>query len=359
MDVTENIDAEQRRSNAGDYHKIAKQLEDEYKIPIHVGRTGLLSLQDMNQDRTLRGLAIGTRGRSPLPIAQMLFAIDPINMIDLSLMTLTPPRLYESVGPLKDRWMQARPRSVSNRRMALVRVVQAQAAQAPDTVTATYDRTGVRLLTYEPNAPRDLFAVRDQVAADLKTLAGFQRAQAQAATFMQQIESQGWEAALAELNRTVGEQLKERPQDPNVFVMQTRQGLRRTSISQLFMLEQEGQHNPVALTQYSRNQASTQLSQQLYDLLGSDADRLETPQLVISAQDSSVYCIKDLRIKRLTQEEYEKNRIVFFLQENFIQSQSLAVDHFRPDHVIARSRFAWDKPDKNNDRAGDTNDAQP
>ena len=274
-------------------------------------------------------------------------------MIDLQLLNQTRPRLYDSVGPLRHRWLQQRPTSVTGMTMALVRIVQALPAQAPASLEAQYDRSGVRLAPLDPNAPSDTYAVRTQVEQDLKTLAGFKRAQQEAVRFMEWVEADGWTTALARLNQEVGEKLKERPQDPNLFALEVTRSIRQAQTSQLYTLRKQGQQNPLALAQHRYLQIRTLLGRQLYPLVSPETDRLDQAQLLVFEPESSVYCIHDIRINRLTLEEYQKTQEVIHYRENYVQAQSLAVEHFNPSSIIKRSRFAWEESLQETDDAND------
>lgn len=337
------------------YPSIAAAIKESFNLDLHVGETGMLTMEDLNGDTHLGRLSISGRTQYPIPLAQVLFAIEPINMIDLQLLTLARPRLHESVGPLKHRWIQQRPTTVKGLTMALVRVSNAVTAQAPADLNFSYDRTGVRIDGMDANSPPEIFSVRSLVATDLKTLAGFARTREEAARFMDQVKRDGWTPALALLNQEIGDKLKQNPQDPNVFEIETISGLRRAQASQLHMLKKQGQQNPMTRGQYQYTQTRTLLGQQLYPLIPAGQDRLDDPQLLIFKPENSVYCIQNLSVQRLSLEEYQKNSGLIVFREGYVQSQSLAVDHFNPDNIIARSRFVSDDA---GDKVQDANDLQ-
>ncbi len=341
--------------NTSSYASIAADIKENFNLDLHVGDTGMLTMEDLNGDTHLGRLSISGRTQYPIPLAQVLFAIEPINMIDLQLLTLARPRLHDSIGPLKHRWIQQRPTTVKGLTMALVRVTQAVAAQAPADLNFSYDRTGVRIEGTDVNDPRDIFSVRSLVETDLKTLAGFARAREEAAGFMDHVKRDGWTAALTVLNRDIGEKLKQSPQDPNVFEIETINGLRRAQTGQLHILKRQGQQNPMTAGQYQYMQTRTLLGQQLYPLVPAGQNRLDEPQLLIFKPENTAYCVQNMSMQRLSLEEYQKNSGMIVFREGFVQTQSLAVDHFNPVNIIARSRFVADDAD---DEVQDANDTQ-
>lgn len=357
LEMSGELSDEERKAKAEGkrYSEIAAEIQEKYPVTLQTGRTGMLSLEDLNNDSHLSNLAKDGQSRYPIPLAQFLFAIEPINMVDLQLLSQTRPRLYESVGPLKHRWIQQRPTSVSGLTMALVRVTNATIAQAPTNLQTEYDRTGVQLAPIDPNAPKETFVLRGRVEEDLKTLAGFKRAQEEGARLMERIQSEGWTAALETLNQEVGEKLKQTPQDPNVFAIEKLSNIRRAQTSQLVTLRRQSQSNPMALSQYRYVKSRSLLGQALYPLLSPEESRSEQAQFLVFEPENSVYCIKDMSIRRIDLETYQQSQGFILHREDYVQSQSLAIQHFKPDNIIKRWRFAWEE---SKEKPQDTNDVK-
>ena len=55
--------------------------------------------------------------------------------------------------------------------------------------------------------------------------------------------------------------------------------------------------------------------------------------------DMSYYVIKDISVKRLFKEDFEKMKATRLFREDYIQSQSLAVIHFNPENILKRMNF--------------------
>ena len=53
----------------------------------------------------------------------------------------------------------------------------------------------------------------------------------------------------------------------------------------------------------------------------------------------SCYCLKEIYVKRLEQEQYEKIKAMRVYKEDFVQSQGLAAVHFNPENILKRMSF--------------------
>ena len=79
---------------------------------------------------------------------------------------------------------------------------------------------------------------------------------------------------------------------------------------------------------------------QLYSLVPQNSSTAKSlPLLMEFKPEMSFYVIKNILIKRLGLEEYEKNRAKKFFKEDNIQSESMAVVHFNPENILKRMNF--------------------
>jgi len=62
--------------------------------------------------------------------------------------------------------------------------------------------------------------------------------------------------------------------------------------------------------------------------------------------DMSYYCLKNISVKRLDQEQYETIKAIQIYREEHIQSQSLAAVHFNPENILKRMSFRWAREKK-------------
>jgi hypothetical protein len=55
--------------------------------------------------------------------------------------------------------------------------------------------------------------------------------------------------------------------------------------------------------------------------------------------DMAYFCLKNISVKRLEQNQYDRIKAIQDYKEDFIQSQSLAPVHFNPDNILKRMKF--------------------
>ena len=53
----------------------------------------------------------------------------------------------------------------------------------------------------------------------------------------------------------------------------------------------------------------------------------------------SFYCIKNISVKRITLQEYEKTKAMQIQREDYTQSESLAAVYFNPENILKRMSF--------------------
>ena len=53
----------------------------------------------------------------------------------------------------------------------------------------------------------------------------------------------------------------------------------------------------------------------------------------------SVYCIKNISVKRINQQEYEENKAMQLQREDYVQSGTLSAVHFNPQNILKRMNF--------------------
>ena len=83
-----------------------------------------------------------------------------------------------------------------------------------------------------------------------------------------------------------------------------------------------------------------QFRSQLYSLVPQDSNTVDSLPLVMEFKpDMSHYCLKEISVKRLEKEQYEKTKAMRVYKEDFTQSQSLAAVHFNPENILKRTNF--------------------
>ena len=109
----------------------------------------------------------------------------------------------------------------------------------------------------------------------------------------------------------------------------------------------QGQGDPMTSLYLNESRINQQFVDQLYSLVPPDNDRAGTLPLVMEFKpDLSYYVIKDISVKRLFKEDFDKMKATRLFREDYIQSQSLAVIHFNPENILKRMNFKAAEPEE-------------
>lgn len=325
------ISAERRKQAAGDYKTAADQMTEKYKIKVYSGKTGLLSADDIRGDRHLGTMYLRGYGFNPIQLTQIVFSIDEIGTSILSPFDIPKPTMYENIGILRD---------AKEQEMAVVRVVDAQKSCEPESIDQTFSKNTFSFGQAAGQNAADVYSVRKKVREDLKKLAAMSTAKAKSKEFVSMAAKDGWESTSDKFNSLYGRQSDQNKGDPNAFKMESMKERRRISDEVLDILAVQSRDNPAAQFMVAEAKKNSLLMNQLYSLVPQDANTIgEVPVIMEFKPDMSYYCIKNLSIKRLTQQDYEKIKGWQVYEESTAESQSMAAVHFNPENIIKRMNF--------------------
>ena len=175
---------------------------------------------------------------------------------------------------------------------------------------------------------------------DLKKLAAMDTAKSKAEGFKSMVARDGWDTAIKKLNELYGHQAKQDEDDPNVFKLQSLPNIRRMSKETIDTLNVQSAGSPAERFLVDRAEKESRFAEKVYSLVPQDANALDTVPFVLKFEpDMSCYVFKEIRVRRLEQEEYEKIKVMRGYREDFVQSQSLAAVHFNPENILKRMNF--------------------
>ena len=332
------ISTEQFRQMAGDYVTVAKQLSEKYKINVYAGRTGLLSASDIITDKYLGVLFLKGYGYNPVGLTRIVFAIDELAASELGPFDVPKPRLYENIGPAKD---------MLGRIMVVVRATEAEKASEPESVNQTYAKGSLEFDEDQEQPGEEVYSIKETVVEDLKKLAAMDTTKNKAEEFIGLAVKDGWESAVDKFNKLYGQQDKQSGKDANAFELQNLTNLQRTSGAELETMALQSAGNPARRLLVDKAKKENQLIGQFYSLVPQDSNTIDTLPLVMEFKpDMSYYCLKNISVKRLEQEQYDKIKAIQVYKEDFIQSQSLAPVHFNPENILKRMNFRPVEEDK-------------
>jgi len=336
----------------GDYKTVADQLSSKYKIKLYTGQTGLLSAPDIRADKNLGVLYLKGQGYNPLGLAQIVFALDELKTSELGPFDVPKPRLYENIGPLNDITVQVTGQT-AGKIMAVVRVLEAKKASGPESVNQSFSKASLTFDEDQEKSAQDIYSVREKVVEDLKKLAAMDTAKRKAEEFINLIVEVGWEAATDKFNELYGQQETQDITEPNLlgtqdeltdlskpFKMEDATNLKRISTMARKTLAILNDGNPAAELLTSGFERQGLFIEQLHSLIPPDTNTVDNVPLILEFKPyMSYYCLKNVSINRLNQNQYERIKAMRIYQEGFVQSQSLAPVHFNPENILKRMNF--------------------
>jgi hypothetical protein len=349
---------------AGDYKTTAEQLSEKHNIKLFTGLTGLLGPIDMQTNEYLTRLYLEGYGQHPVSLAQIVFAVDDLAASELGPFDVPKPGMYENIGPLKDLLGLARfgLQDTSGQIMAVVRVVKAIKTAEPESIDQTFSTSALELDPNQPSAlsgaegqdtDENIYSVKEKVTEDLKKLAAMEIAKSKAEEFIDLAAKDGWESALDKFNELYGQQAGQDPNDPNAsgttnaeqndtkpFKLQNLTGLRRISTATIQTLTVQTAGNPAVQLFLNGRKNQRRFVEQLYSLVPQDSNTVDAVPLVMEFKPGmSFYCIKNISVKRISLQEYEKIKAMRLQREDNVQSESLSAVHFNPENILKRTNF--------------------
>ena len=356
-----SVSAEQFKQMAGDYKAAAEQLSKKHGVKVYAGETGLLTAAEMQEDEYLSRLFITGYGQNPVRLTRIVFSIDELGATELGPFDMPRPRMYENVGPAKDLVRQMM-KETSGQIMAVVRVMKVAEACEPEAINQTFSKSTLEFeqdqeqpgeeptgSDEEPSETQKIYSIKEEVVKDLEKLAAIDTAKSKAKEFINLAAENDWDSAVDKFNELYGQKPRQDESDPNVFKLENATGLQRISSRTLAMLAAQSQGNPgerlfvrEAQKWLSVSQAKIerQFIDQLYSLVPPDSNTVDAVPLTMEFKpDMSVYVIKNISVKRLSREEYQKIKAMQLYREQEIQGQSLAVIHFNPENILKRMNF--------------------
>ncbi|MHC4439697.1 MAG: hypothetical protein ACYS3S_20255 [Planctomycetota bacterium] len=332
------VTTEQLKEKAGDYKTTAAKLSEKYKIKVYTGQTGLLSPVDIQSDEQMGTLFLQGYGQNPVILSKVVFAVDELAASELGPFDVPTPRMFENIGPVRD--MMSMYSSDAGGIMAIMRVIDARKAGEPESIDVTYSTHSLKIDPNEEDAGEDIYSVKEKVTEDLKKLAVLEITKSKAEEFVALAEKESWTNAINKFEELYGQLQQRDPNDPNAFRLQTYPGMRRMLKANLETIALQGQGDPMTPFYLSESRTNKQFIDQLYSLIPPDKDRAEPlPVIVEFKPDMSYYVVKDISVKRLFKEDFDKSKTTLLFRESFIQSQSLAAIHYNPENILKRMNF--------------------
>jgi len=351
----EKADSNELKQLAGDYEPAAAKLNEEYKIPIYTGKTGLLSAEELAMQKHLPGLWLVGQSQIPVGLSRVAFSIDEIGLCELGRFDVPKPRMWENIGPLRD---------MGSSMIAMVRVINARKAAEPADMDVSFSRTVAVLDETEQQAgEEDVYSVRKKVAEDLNLLKAMETAGRRTEEFVEMVKSDGWGQAIENCNKLYGSS------EPNDLAGKVSLGYLtgQTRVSQrdIKSMLMWSSHNPAITAQTRTTEASIKLLDKFYALLPAGETEAVNVMAILEFKPAfTYYVIKDVSRTAVSKQDYQETKSQNAYMTDVISSDSVGITHYSPGNILKRMKFKWagaqdseqspktDKTDKAEDEGG-------
>jgi len=323
------------------YEPAANKLTEQYKVKVYADRTGLLSAEDILQDRYLSELFIEGYGHNPprfinfVRLARVLFAIKHLDAAQLGPFDVPKPRLKENLGPFKD---------MLGNTIMIVRILETQKASVPEGLDYSYTK---KTVTFEESAGRDadneVYSVRENVIRDIKKLQALKKAASEAEKFIANAEKNGWAEEIEKFNKQFR---KNRAKKTGFGSEDDLSGpLRLEKLTNLKRMPPEtmerlivyAQKNPVYQLSINGLQQEKLFIDQLFSLVGPDSNSVDNLPVVMEVKPRMCcYCLKEVSVNKLDRDGYIKIKDERTYRSGILFAQSLAAVHFNPENILKR-----------------------
>jgi len=337
----ESLTDEQLRQLAIDYQTVASQLADEHHIRIYTGKTGLLTAEDIQQDEYLSRLYIKGYAANIVSLLRVVFAGDPLNLGELSIFDVPKPRMYETIGPLKDTLSLTMTADLGEQIMAVVRIIEAKKASEPEDLEYSFNQNTMNFDDADISKVDKIYAVADKVAEDLKRIAAMTATKEKVLEFIEQTEQDGWEAAIDKFNKKYTS-TENNENEPNTFELKTLTDLPRITEVAIKAMEVQNQNTPNGRRMIEAIKKERLFRDKLYSLIPPDANTIDAlPYIMEFKPLASYYCLKSISVKHIDQDEYEKIKGMQNYKELAAQVPAIAVTHYNPKNIVKRMNFRY------------------
>ncbi|MGA2915676.1 MAG: hypothetical protein ABSE89_06590 [Sedimentisphaerales bacterium] len=327
----ETASIEELKKKITDYTVAAEKIAKQNNIKIYAGKTALLTAEEIQQDRSLGSLIMQAQSRMPINMVRLAFSMKQLGNEAAEIGPFDPPRpkMFTSIGPFTD---------IAGAAVAMVRIVNFEKSSVPD-LNFSYEKNLPQVFEdQEPN--KKTFVLKEKVKQDCRKLAAFKIARQNADEFVELAKDKGWDEAIKKFNllypvRDSNEGLK-------AFEIQKWDRKSRIFQSDLEMIKLRAAQMPGMESLISQRIISAKLVNEFYSLFDPNGSWLElknVPMVFEFKPQLACYVIKSLSRNPATTEDYDQTRQRLAYKENYIQTQSMTLEHFMPDNIFKRLNF--------------------
>ncbi len=317
------------------YIGAAEKLSKKFNVKLYAGRTGSLSAENLAGDRVLGSFAIDGPFGGQVQLSKIVFSVEQLGQSKLGRFDVPTPKMWESIGPVTDGYST----------VAVIRVVNAQTASAPESLTASYDKKGASL---ETATPPKVYSVKDDVAMDCKIIKAMQAARARAAELAKSVETSGWDKAIEDFNG------KYKISEASLTKIANKS---RISHKQVDMVYRMATANPMVKRIARDIIKEKALIDKLYSLMPvAEIEAVNIVKVMSIEVSRNCYVVKNVSRTAVSPEDYARGKAIKAAELDAASARSVGIIHLRPSNIIKRTGFKWLSQDDDEQDRDDGNE---
>ena len=330
---------DQLQTAAGDYQAAGQEILKNFQVPVTVGKTGWLSIEDFQQEKILKTLQVQAQQRNPIKLIDLAFIASSDAKQTRRRIGLPTVRLWQNIGPVEGYGQEEQK---YHPLVALIRVIGVENATVPESVDVSYDTKGVAL--FEDPDVQNSFSLKENIKEDLLLVKAMESAKARTEELKSLIESKGWDEAVESYNAKYAKDSdNEESGDQTIRLEKAEQQL-RASGTEIAFAKKYIQENPAMAALLQQGLVTDMLNGRFYKLLEDGSDSTGSIYQVLAFEpEATCYVVKEVIRQPATVTDYLENKASTAFQLNMQDTPASTMIHFAPDNILKRMNYQLNK----------------
>ncbi|MBC8378884.1 MAG: hypothetical protein H8E62_06905 [Planctomycetes bacterium] len=330
---------DQLQTAAGDYQAAGQEILKNFQVPVTVGKTGWLSIEDFQQEKILKTLQVQAQQRNPIKLIDLAFIASSDAKQTRRRIGLPTVRLWQNIGPVEGYGQEEQK---YHPLVALIRVIGVENATVPESVDVSYDTKGVAL--FEDPDVQNSFSLKENIKEDLLLVKAMESAKARTEELKSLIESKGWDEAVESYNAKYAKDSdNEESGDQTIRLEKAEQQL-RASGTEIAFAKKYIQENPAMAALLQQGLVTDMLNGRFYKLLEDGSDSTGSIYQVLAFEpEATCYVVKEVIRQPATITDYLENKASTAFQLNMQDTPASTMIHFAPDNILKRMNYQLKK----------------
>ncbi|MBN1788752.1 MAG: hypothetical protein JW806_10230 [Sedimentisphaerales bacterium] len=324
----DTADVSQFRQAAKDYAQVAENIAKQNNIKIYTGKTNLVTQKELQKNNSIGFLVIQAQSSILTRLPRYVFAAEQFGKEAVKLGPFEPakPKMYVSIGPVSDNM-----RTV----IGIVRVIEAENSSVPQDINLSYKKN-LPSISENDKKDEDAFSLKDNVIQDCKKFAAFELARQKANDFAKMAKDIGWDKAVDKYNSLCP--AKGLLNTQKTFETKSWNQKRRLSQVDIETVKLSMSQSPIAEEFIKKNITNAALVNKFYSLLEPQQTKIENVPVVVEFEPQlACYVVKSFSRQPETVQNYEQTRQRIAFREDYIITQSIAVEYLMPENITKRA----------------------